>query len=136
MSKRLLGDWELAVVYTLPDGPPYSAFVNGDLNGDRNAFNDLAPDTTWNQYRLPYQGSVDPRVARRFGVGGSRAADVIWEAFNLTNRPNYTAVDNTLYWLNGSSLVSNPLFGRMTAQADGRVMQLAAQTDVLVFREN
>jgi len=127
LSKRLLGGWELAVVYTYQTGLPYSAFVNGDLNGDRNPFNDLAPDTKWNQYRLPYRGSADPRVARRFRLGGPRQLEVIWEAFNLTNRPNYATADNTLYWLNGSSLVSNPFFGRMTAQADGRVMQLAAR---------
>jgi hypothetical protein len=127
LSKRLLGGWELAVVYTYQTGLPYSAFVDGDLNGDRNPFNDLAPDTRWNQYRLPYRGSFDPRVARRFELGGSRQLAVIWEAFNLTNRPNYTAADNTLYWLNGSSLLPNALFGRKTAQADGRVMQLAAR---------
>jgi hypothetical protein len=127
LSKRLLGDWELAVVYTYQTGLPYSAFVDGDLNGDRNPFNDLAPETAWNAYRLPYRSSIDPRVARRFRLGGSRQLAVIWEAFNLMNRPNYTAADNTLYWLNGSSLVSNPLFGRRTAQADGRVMQLAAR---------
>ena len=87
----------------------------------------LAPDTTRNQHRLPYRGSADPRVARRFRLGGSRQLAVIWEAFNLTNRPNYTATDNTRMPLNGSSLVGSPFFGRRTAQADGRVMQLAAR---------
>jgi hypothetical protein len=127
LSKRLLENWEYGIVYTWQTGLPYSAFVNGDINGDGNAFNDLAPDTTRNQYRLPYQGSFDPRVARRFRVGGSRQLHVIWEAFNLMNRPNMTAADNTRLWLNGSTLTPNPLFGRATAQADGRVMQLAAR---------
>jgi len=86
--------------------------VNGDINGDRNAFNDLAPGTMWNQYRLPFQSSFDPRVARRFSFGGSRQLHIIWEAFNLTNRPNYTAVDNTLYAASGATLVPNPLFHR------------------------
>jgi hypothetical protein len=127
LSKRLLENWEYGLVYTWQTGLPYSAFVNGDLNGDGNAFNDLAPGTEWNQHRLPYQGSFDPRVARRFRVGRTRQLHVIWEAFNLTSRPNYTAADNTLFWLNGPSLVRNPLFGRKTAQADGRVMQIAAR---------
>jgi hypothetical protein len=52
---------------------------------------------------------------------------VIWEAFNIWNRPNYTAADNTLYSIGAGSLSSNPLFGRKTAQANGRVMQLAAR---------
>jgi hypothetical protein len=127
LAKRLLEDWQLGIVYTWQTGLPYSAFVNGDINGDGNPFNDLAPDSSRNQYRLPYQASLDPRVARRFGVGGSRQLTVMWEAFNVMNHPNYTAADNTLYWVNGLSLVRNPLFGRRTAQADSRVMQLAAR---------
>jgi hypothetical protein len=51
----------------------------------------------------------------------------VWEAFNLTNRPNFTAVDNTLYTLSGSTLAANPLFGRRTAQAGPRMMQVAAR---------
>jgi hypothetical protein len=127
LSKRLIGNWQFGLVYTLQSGQPYSAFVNGDINGDRNAFNDLAPDTTWNQYRLPVQASFDPRVSRRLGLGRTRQLSLIWEAFNVMNRPNYTAVDNTLYSLGGASLVRNPLFGRKTGQGDGRVMQLAAK---------
>jgi hypothetical protein len=87
----------------------------------------VAPGTVWNQYRLPYQASFDPRVARRFNIGGTRQLHVVWEAFNLTNRPNFTAVDNTLYTLSGSTLAANPLFGRRTAQAGPRMMQVAAR---------
>ena len=127
LSKRLIEHWEWGLVWTLQSGQPYSAFVNGDINGDRNALNDLAPDTTRNQYRLPVRLSFDPRVARRIQLGRTRQLHVIWEAYNLSNRPNYTSVDNTLYRLDGSSLVRNPLFGRKTGQADGRVMQVAAR---------
>ena len=127
LSKRLLKDWEYGVVYRWHTGNPYSAYVNGDLNGDWNPFNDLAPGTTWNQYRLPYQGSFDPRVTRRFRFGSTSQLSLIWEAFNLTNRPNYTAVDNTRYLLVGSALVPNPDFGRKTGQLNGRMMQLAAR---------
>ena len=127
LSKRLIANWEYGLVYTLQSGQPYSAFVNGDINADRNAFNDLAPGTTRNQYRLPFQISLDPRVARRFALGRSRQLSVLWEAFNVTNRPNYTAVDNTSYSLSEAGLVRNPLFGRRTGQADGRMMQVAAK---------
>jgi len=130
LSKRLIADWEWGLVYTLQTGRPYSAYVNGDINGDRNGVNDLATGTTWNQFRLPYQASLDPRIARRFQLGRSEQLLMIWEAFNIWNRPNYTAVDNTLYSISSGSLLRNPLFGRTTAQANGRVMQLAAR---LVF---
>jgi hypothetical protein len=127
LSKRLVDDWEFGLVYLLQTGQPYSAYVNGDVSGDGNPFNDLAPGTAWNQYRLPFQSSFDPRIARRFTLGESRQLMVIWEAFNLSNRPNYTAVDDTLYVLDGSTLVANPSFGRKTAQASGRMMQLAGR---------
>jgi Carboxypeptidase regulatory-like domain/TonB dependent receptor-like, beta-barrel len=127
LSKRLIADWEWGLVYTLQTGRPYSAYVNGDINADRNAFNDLAPGTTWNQYRLPYQGSFDPRIARRFRLGRSRQLLLIWEAFNVFNHANYTAADNTSFSIGQGALVSNPLFGRKTAQANGRMMQLAAR---------
>jgi hypothetical protein len=132
LAKLLLDDWTLTVVYTWHTGYPYTAFVAGDLNRDENWLNDVAPGTSWNQYRLPSQGSFDPRATRRFDIGGTRHLEVIWEAFNITNRPNYTAVDNTMYGLTcwaqcQPALVANPLFGRNTAQANGRMMQLAAR---------
>ena len=127
LSKRLVDNWEIGLVYTWQLGFPYTAYVDGDINGDFNAFNDVAPGTRWNQYRLPYQGSFDPRIARRFSLGRTRQLHLIWEAFNLTNRPNYTAVDNTLYTVSGSSLAANPLFGRRTAQSGPRTMQIAAR---------
>ncbi len=126
-AKWLLKDWEYALVYTWQTGRPFSAFVNGDLNGDFNASNDIAPDTIRNQYRMAYRNSFDPRITRHIGLGGTRDLALIWEAFNLTNRPNYTAVDDTLYFLNGSALVRNPQFGRPVAQLNGRMMQLAAR---------
>jgi len=128
LSKRLLKDWEYGLVSRWHTGNPYSAYVNGDINGDFNAFNDLAPGTTWNQYRLPHQASLDPRIARRFHVGSTGQWSLIWEAFNLTNRPNYTAVNNIQSTgLAPTVLVPNPQFGQRTRQLNGRVMQLAAR---------
>ena len=127
LSKRLLKDWEYSLVYTWFTGTPYDAWVEGDLNGDIDPFNDLAPGTTWNQYRKPYQASFDPRVARRFRIGPAARLSLIWEAFNLTNRPNYTAVDNTLLQLTVPAPTQNPKFGEPTRQLNGRVMQVAAR---------
>jgi hypothetical protein len=127
IAKTLLDHWELSAVYTIQSGAPYSAYTNGDINGDHNAFNDLAPATTRNPYRLPAQGSLDPRISRQFRIGPSRELSLVWEAFNVTNEPNYTAVDDMLYWVSGNGLQRNPLFGRKTDQANGRFMQLAVK---------
>jgi hypothetical protein len=52
---------------------------------------------------------------------------LIWEAFNIFNRPNYTVVNNTLYTVSGTTLTRNTLFGQRTNQADPRIMQLAVK---------
>jgi hypothetical protein len=101
--------------------------VNGDLNGDGNPFNDLAPGTSWNQYRLPWQAEIDPRVSRQFSLGGTRRLALIWEGFNVANRPNYTSVDDIMSSLSGNTLVPNPQFRRKTGETAGRMMQLAAK---------
>jgi hypothetical protein len=127
LSRRLFEDWNVGLVWTLQSGQPYSAFVNGDLNGDGNPFNDLAPGTSWNQYRLPWQAEIDPRVSRQFSLGGTRRLALIWEAFNVANRPNYTSVDDIMSSLSGNTLVPNPQFRRKTGETAGRMMQLAAK---------
>ena len=123
----LLRHWTLSFTYDVLSGAPYSAYVDADLNGDGNAFNDLAPGTTRNHYRLPWYMSFNPRAARDFRLGDNKKVTILWQAFNLTNRPNYVAVDDVLYTLTTAGLQRNPLFRRATAQDEGRMMQVAAR---------
>jgi hypothetical protein len=126
-KRTLLRHWTLSFTYDVLTGAPYSAYADADLNGDGNPFNDLAPETSRNQYRLPFHLSFNPRASRDFHFGDGRKVSLIWEAFNLTNRPNYTAVDDILYTMTATGLQRNPLFRRATAQDEGRTMQLAAR---------
>jgi hypothetical protein len=126
-TRMLLRHWTVSFSYDVLSGAPYSAYADADLNGDGNAFNDLAPGTTRNQYRLPWYMSFNPRAARDFRFGDNKKVTILWEAFNLTNRPNYIAVDDVLYTLTTSGLQRNPLFRRATAQDEGRMMQVAAR---------
>jgi hypothetical protein len=127
VRRMLLRHWTLSFTYDVLSGTPYTAYADADLNGDGNLFNDLAPATTRNQYRLPWHISFNPRLSRDFHFGQGRKLSLIWEAFNLTNRPNYGAVDDILYTMTATGLQRNPLFGRATAQDESRVMQLAAR---------
>jgi hypothetical protein len=126
-KRAFLRNWTLSFTYDALSGAPYSAYVDADLNGDGNPFNDLAPATSRNRYRLPFHMSFNPRVSRDFRFGEGRKVSLIWEAFNLTNRPNYIAVDDVLYTMTATGLQGNPLFRRPTAQDDGRTMQVAAR---------
>lgn len=125
--RAMAGHWVLSLIYVRQTGQPYSAWVLGDRNADGNAFNDLAPATTRNQYRLPVRASLDPRIARDVLIGERARLSLIWEAFNVTNRPNYVAADDNAFVASGGTLRANPGFGRYSAQTSGRVMQLAAR---------
>jgi hypothetical protein len=127
LTETLLEDWTIGIIWTIQSGQPYSAYVSTDINRDFNRFNDIAPGTARNEFRLPRQISFDPRIARTIGLGGTRQVQLIWEAFNLFNRANYTVVNNTLYTVSGTTLTRNPLFGQRTNQADPRIMQLAVK---------
>ena len=124
--KGLLSDWTLSVIYTAQSGQPHSAYASTDINRDNNRFNDLAPGTTRNQFRLPASFSLDPRIARDIRFGETRLT-LIWEAFNLLDTANYNAVNVTLYNVAGTQLRQNPQFGQRLAQTDPRVMQLAVK---------
>jgi hypothetical protein len=125
--QAILSDWTLSAIYTAQSGQPYSAYASADINRDNNRFNDIAPGTTRNQFRLPASLSFDPRIARDIRVGGDTRLTLIWEAFNLLNRPNYNAVQQVLYNVDGTRLVQNSQFGQRLAQTDPRIMQLAVK---------
>jgi hypothetical protein len=126
-ARSLFGGWTLSAIYTQQTGQPYSAYASTDINGDNNRFNDIAPGTTRNQYRLPGSISLDPRVARDIDFGGDTRLTLIWEAFNLLNRANYNVISNTLYNVTGTQLRSVSTFGQTTGQTDPRIMQLAVK---------
>ena len=122
-----VGGWWFSGILTAQSGQPYSARVNGDLNGDGNARNDLAPGTRRNSYRLPAIIQLDARIARGIPLGGRVRAQLIAEAFNLFNRDNISGVVNVRYGLLGTTLTSNATFGRPIATAGERIGQLAAK---------
>jgi hypothetical protein len=57
--------------------------------------------------------SIDPRLARNISLGGDRRLSLIWESYDLTNRPNYRPV-----------FVGNRIGRERTTS---RVMQLVAR---------
>ena len=119
--------WWLSGIFTAQTGLPYSARVNGDLNGDGNILNNLAPGTRRNAYRLPAVIQVDMRVARDIALGGRMQAQLIAEAFNLFNRDNINGVLATRYALAGTTLVPTANFGEPSSTAGERIVQLAAR---------
>jgi len=129
VMKSFLSNWTISAIYTLQSGQPYSAYVSTDINRDNNRFNDIAPGTTRNQFRLPAQISLDPRVARDIPFSGTTKLTLIWEAFNLLNRANFNSVQQTLYNADLTTRVlrRNGQFAQELGQTDPRIMQLAVK---------
>ena len=127
LAATLLRNWSVSAIVTAQAGQPYTARVGAaDLNGDGNTRNDIAPGTSRNQFRLPTIFSVDPRIARDIPLGRTKL-QLIWEAFNLFNRDNISGVEATLYSVTGTTLTRTTTFGRPTATAGERIMQIAAK---------
>lgn len=123
--RPFVDDWRLSLAYSLQSGRPYSAYVSGDINGDGNRFNDLAPGTTRNQFRRPKEGRLDARLAREFDAARLRltaSADI----FNVFNAEHARDVDDILFQpvAAGEALVRNPQFGRRWNPSDARTLQL------------
>ena len=125
LARTLVSNWTFSAIFTAQSGQPYTARVGAvDLNGDGNNRNDIAPGTARNQFRLPSIVAFDPRISREIPLGRTRL-QLIWEAFNLFNRDNISAVETTYYSVSGTTLTRGALFGRPTASSGERIMQLA-----------
>jgi outer membrane receptor protein involved in Fe transport len=123
----LLSGWTFAAIFTAQSGQPYSAYVSADINGDGNNRNDIAPGTKRNQYSLPAQVSLDPRIARDVPLVGAAKVQLIFEAFNLLNGDNFNSVRNTLYSASGTVLTRVSNFAQPLTSSGPRVIQLAVK---------
>lgn len=88
---RPLAGWTVTGMLTARSGLPYSALVDGDVNGDGNARNDVYRRR--NAMRMPAQASFDLRVMREIAAGPARL-QLLADVFNLFDARNITAVDD------------------------------------------
>jgi outer membrane receptor protein involved in Fe transport len=127
-ARAVVSGWTLSAIFTAQTGQPFSAYASTDINRDNNRFNDIAPGTARNEFRLPAAVSLDPRIARDIRIGDhAPRLTIIWEAFNLLNGANYNVVNNVQYNVIGTQVRINPLFSQTTGQTDPRIMQLAVK---------
>jgi hypothetical protein len=137
-----LRGWLLGGILTAQSGQPYSGLVNFDLNNDGNLASDRTPGLGRNTFTLPSTVSLDTRLTRTFPLKGERARlEFSWEAFNVFNHGNVTAVHTQQFAVatNAAScgagvrqcliplLTGLSAFGTPTATSGPRIMQLAAR---------
>lgn len=139
--RAILGGWELSSIVTAQSGQPYSGLVNFDLNHDGNAATDRTPGLGRHAFNLPWLSSLDLRVTRNVTLSERTRLQFLWEAFNLFNRANITAVRTTQFARSTSAVVCGiagtpclvpqstglSAFGTPTATAGPRIMQFAVK---------
>ncbi len=112
-----LGGLQVGYVAAVATGVPFNVVAGSDLNNDTNN-NDRPPGVGRNSARQPATATLDVRVSRAFGVGGRRVEAMV-EAFNIFNRVNVLAVNNTF----GIGATPRAAFGQPTLVGDPRQLQ-------------
>jgi len=95
LARAALGGWQASGILTAQTGQPYSGLVEFDLNNDGNFGTDCVPGLGRNTFYLPVTISLDPRIIRVVHLRERVQLQLMWEAFNVLNRTNITAVNTT-----------------------------------------
>lgn len=109
----------LAGLFSYSSAPPFNIQTGNDRNHDTNA-NDRPEGVGRNTGEGFDSATLDLRVSRSIALGGASRVEVMLDAFNVFNRTNFLIPNNTF----GSGAVPLPSFGRPTAAADPRQVQL------------
>lgn len=127
-AKHLLTDWELSMIAQVQSGRPFSATVSGDPNNDANNFNDRAPLVGRNTIIGPAFETLDLRVTRDVRLFRERVRlRLIGEAFNITNRANFNALQTNQYTFRTGVFTPTTNFLLPQSTFDPRILQLAAK---------
>lgn len=125
----LFNGFQIAPVYALYSGQPYSANVVGIANGltGTNGDNRL-PILPRNSFRLPRISNLDLRISKRFRFSERYNLEFLAEGFNILNRTNIFSVNTQAY----TSAVS-PTGGTLTFNQAG--FGVTTGTDSTLYRE-
>ena len=133
-AKTLFSGYQFSMITTLQSGRPLTATVgSGDPNNDQNSATDRFPGIGRNTIEAPGFANVDIRFSRSIPLHKERVAmRLIFEAFNVTNRVNFSSLITSQYTFNGTTKVFAPNATFLAppssnATADPRILQLAAK---------
>ncbi|MDQ2945524.1 MAG: hypothetical protein M3Y27_06205, partial [Acidobacteriota bacterium] len=115
--RALLSGYQLSTIAQLQSGRAFTQTAGSDINNDGNTRTDRPLFVGRNTIDGPGFASVDLRFTRDFGFREKARLRLIFEAFNLTNRANYSAI----------LTVPGPTYLTPTATLDPRILQLAAK---------
>ncbi len=127
--RALFDGYQFSTISQMQSGRPYDAVAGGDVNNDGNTRTDRPPYVGRNTINGPVFAQVDARLTRDFAIREKARLRLIFEAFNLTNRANYSAILTTQYNFAAATRVFTPVPSYLTRTTtfDPRILQLAAK---------
>lgn len=129
--RNVLRGYQLSLISNVQSGRLFSATVGSDPNNDGNTATDRPPGISRNTLGAPAFMTADVRVTRDIQLMGERVKlRIIAEAFNVTNRANFSALNTAAYTFNATTRVLTPTtnFGTVTGTtSDPRILQLAGK---------
>src|SRR5215471_11957093 len=142
IKRVIFNGFTFAPIFIATSGVPYSAITSGNPPSGissgitaAGAVLNRVPLFSRNSFRQPKIVNVDLRVSRRFSFSENMRLALSFEAFNLFNRTQVTALNTRLYLIGGtaaaSTLTFDPSFQTIAATGNGlvreRQMQLAVR---------
>ncbi len=133
-ASRVLSGFQLAPVISYNSSRPFNLYSGTDVNGDRTSFADRPPGAGRNTGIGPNYLTWDMRLSWRHKLGEKTSLQFMAEGFNITNRTNYAAVNDTVgpdfappFNVHGSASLSPSQPLGFTADFPKREIQLGAR---------
>ena len=132
-TNRLCADFLFTPIVRYSSARPFNLLAGTELNNDRHNTTDRPFFAGRNTGIGPSFATFDMRVSRRFSAGENKKIELMFEAFNLFNKLNYTTVNNVVGNISGpfnlkgrdDRTPSEPL--GFTAAADPRRIQIGVR---------
>jgi hypothetical protein len=131
---RVLSGFELSPLISYNSGHPFNLLAGADINGDNHFTNDRPPGAPRNSGLGPNYVAFDMRLSWKFHMGEERVLQFMVEGFNITNRTNFSRVNNIVgaafappFDVHGTSSLSPSQPLGFTAAMPTREIQLGAR---------
>lgn len=95
VGRRVVSGSTLSLIFRANSGRPFNLLAGTDVNGDHHSDTDRPPGAGRNTGRGPAFATLDLRAGRHFG-SERRNVEFTAEFFNLTNRLNFSSVNNVV----------------------------------------
>ena len=93
---RILAGFTVAPVFRGNSSRPFNLLAGTDVNGDRHPTTDRPPGAGRNTGHGPDFWTFDLRLTHKLSLGEQRSLQFVFEVFDLSNRTNFSRVNNTV----------------------------------------